>query len=190
MASAATFLFWTGFCMFRLIAIVQSRYMSPELMLKINLTGCIASSAILFFSFNISLSFVGIFLFGSSLGNRKGKFFRPVFHIMLFLIWILANTFATAFSYAQTFVNVSGALASKFVIGAAVGWMTLPFLAGSLFDRYHRIVPLITLSAAVLNSILIFIIKIRGESRKSAGIWENFESLRIKSLKFSSVWFY
>ena len=69
MASFATFLFWLGFCMFRCIAIIQSRYMSAKTMLWINLTGCVGASATLLFSYDITLSFLAIFVFGASLGK-------------------------------------------------------------------------------------------------------------------------
>lgn len=80
---------------------------------------------------------------------------------------ILANTFPTAFSFAQTLVNVSGALASKFVVGAAVGWMTLPSLAGVLFAEHHRIIPQITLSASIINSVIMLTVQYRGEKHKN-----------------------
>ena len=80
----------------------------------------------------------------------------------------LANTFPTAFSFAQTLVNVSGALASKFVVGAAVGWMTLPSVVGAVFDRYHRIVPMITLCASVINSLIMLTVQYRGEKHKKS----------------------
>ena len=46
----------------------------------------------------------------------------------------IATCFATAISLAETKVAVTGAVTSKFVFGAAIGWMTLPFLTGYLFD--------------------------------------------------------
>ena len=70
MASWATFLFWLGFCLFRLFAIVQARYMKARTMLWINLTGCVAASVALLFSYDITLSFIAIFIFGSSLGEK------------------------------------------------------------------------------------------------------------------------
>ena len=47
----------------------------------------------------------------------------------------IATCFASAISLAETKVAVTGAITSKFVFGAAVGWMTLPFLTGYLFDN-------------------------------------------------------
>ena len=47
----------------------------------------------------------------------------------------IATCFASAISLAETKVAVTGAITSKFVFGAAVGWMTLPFLTGYLFDK-------------------------------------------------------
>ena len=65
-------------------------------------------------------------------------------------------------------MNVSGALASKFVVGAAVGWMTLPSVVGALFDDFHRIVPLITLIASIINSVLMLTVQYRGEKHKKS----------------------
>ena len=88
-------------------------------------------------------------------------------------LYILASTFPTAFAVAHTLVNVSGSLASKFVVGAAFGWMTLPSIVGALFDRYHRIVPLVTLSASIINSLIMLTVQYRAKKHKKSAHSKN-----------------
>ena len=65
----ANFLFFLGFSGFRVIAVVQSRYMSARTMLWLNITGCIAASTILIFSYDITISFIAIFMLGASMSK-------------------------------------------------------------------------------------------------------------------------
>ena len=143
--------FWICFCLFRTLAIFISRLASPRVILtepsliilevqkyepkpleypdleyilireKCNLSACCASSIILWLSPNIYLTWFSVGLFAAG----------------------LSSTYPTAFSFAQKFVTISGKFASRFAIGGAIGWMTIPSIAGYFFERYCKSMPLI-----------------------------------------------
>ena len=54
-----------------------------------------------------------------------------------------------------------GALASKFVFGAAIGWMTLPFLTGALFSKSPLAMPLVLFCASVMNILIMATLEYR-----------------------------
>ena len=85
------------------------------------LSSCCASSIILWLSQNIYLTWFSVGLFAAG----------------------LSSTYPTAFSFAQKFVTISGKFASRFAIGGAIGWMTIPSIAGYFFERYCKSMPLI-----------------------------------------------
>ena len=101
---------------------------------------CIGSSLILFISNNLILSWISVGLFGAG----------------------LSSTYPTAFTFAQKFVKISGKFASRFAIGGAIGWMTIPSLAGFFFEKYCNSMPLIVLIAFLFNVLLLLIMNIQG----------------------------
>ena len=56
---------------------------------------------------------------------------------------------------------IKGALASKFVFGAAIGWMTLPFLTGALFSKSPLAMPLVLFCASVMNILIMATLEYR-----------------------------
>ena len=56
---------------------------------------------------------------------------------------------------------MKGALASKFVFGAAIGWMTLPFLTGALFSKSPLAMPLVLFGASVMNILIMTTLEYR-----------------------------
>jgi hypothetical protein len=64
-------MFWLGFTLFRLIAIVQSRFMKPGTMLWMNLAGCIVTSAGLIFVKAIEPCLILTFFYGASMGKAE-----------------------------------------------------------------------------------------------------------------------
>jgi len=63
-------MFWLGFTLFRLIAIVQSRFMKPATMLWMNLAGCVVTSAGLIFVKAIEPCLILTFFYGASMGKQ------------------------------------------------------------------------------------------------------------------------
>jgi len=113
--------FWLCFCLFRLLATFISRILSPRLMITANLSACIIASILLYIAVHPALVWMSVGLFGAG----------------------LASTYPTTFSYAQKFVKITGKFASRFAIGGAIGWMTIPTITLYFFERYCRSMPLI-----------------------------------------------
>ena len=108
---------------------------------KINLSVCIASSLVMFLSSNLILTWISIGMFGAG----------------------LSSTYPTAFTFAQKFVKISGKFASRFAIGGAIGWMTIPSIAGFFFEKYCKSMPLIVLISFILNVLILIIMNIQGQ---------------------------
>ena len=119
---------------------VISRVLSPRLMITANLSVCIISSVLLYIAAHPALIWVSVGLFGAG----------------------LASTYPTTFSYAQKFVKITGKFASRFAIGGAIGWMTIPTITGYFFERYCKSMPLIVLISLLVNVLLLIVMNIRG----------------------------
>ena len=57
--------------------------------------------------------------------------------------------------------HITGALASKFVFSAAIGWMTLTFLTGALFSKSILAMPLVLFGASVMNILIMTTLEYR-----------------------------
>ena len=112
LSTFVNFLFWFGFCLFRFGGAIATRYVSARQILWANVIGLTLTSLTMVLSSSPLVLTLMSFSFGA----------------------FIATCFASAISLAETKVAVTGAITSKFVFGAAIGWMTLPFLTGYLFD--------------------------------------------------------
>ncbi len=60
-------------------------------------------------------------------------------------------------------MDLDGAMASKFVVGSAIGWMTLPSLCIAVMDKFSRILPTLTFVSAILSSVIMLFTQRMGE---------------------------
>ena len=134
--------FWICFCLFRLLATFITRILSPRLMITANLTACITASILLYIAVHPVLVWISVGLFGAG----------------------LASTYPTTFSYAQKFVTITGKFASRFAIGGAIGWMTVPTITLYFFERHCRSMPLIVLISLLFNVCLMIMMNLKGKS--------------------------
>ena len=107
-----TSVFWLFFTIFRFLSAVQARYMQPKTMLWTSLIGCTVSTVIMTVTTNSTVIYIAVAIFGGS----------------------MSNCFATGFLYAQSFLEVSGKLASIFIFGGAMGWAGMPTVAGFVLE--------------------------------------------------------
>jgi len=156
--------FWICFCLFRTLAIFISRLASPRVILTCNLSACCASSIILWLSPNIYLTWFSVGLFAAG----------------------LSSTYPTAFSFAQKFVTISGKFASRFAIGGAIGWMTIPSIAGYFFERYCKSMPLIVFISMSINVCLLLLMNYQGRQITRVKNQNDPEKTELKSDKNES----
>ena len=111
-ATTLTSIFWLSFTIFRFLSVIQSRFLSPKVMLWMSLVGCASTMLAMSFTGNITVVYCCVAIFGAS----------------------MSNCFATGFLYAQHFCEVTGKLASIFVFGGALGWSCIPALTGFIIE--------------------------------------------------------
>ena len=75
----------------------------------------------------------------------------------------MSNCFATGFLYAEGFTQVTGRLASTFILGGALGWAVVPSFAGWLLENDPKLLPLVVATTVALNGIIMFVIDKRGK---------------------------
>ena len=80
----------------------------------------------------------------------------------------MSNCFATGFLYAEGFTQVTGRLASTFILGGALGWAVVPSFAGWVLESDPRLLPLVVAATVTLNGIIMYIIDLRGKQFQEA----------------------
>src|SRR3990172_1294652 len=106
--------FWGGLVVGRLIAIPLSRRMSPRTMLQLDLVSAIGFIAVIGFLPDWPPAlWIGTIGFGLA----------------------IASVFATCINYAQQRIPLPSQVMAVFMVGGSLGSMTLPWVAGQLFDR-------------------------------------------------------
>ncbi len=112
-AAYLTSIFWGAFTLGRVISIpVATRY-QPKLILKADLLGSLLSVSMMLI---FPKSMVAIWVGSAGLGLS------------------VASMFPTIISLAERYVEISGKITSRFVIGSALGGMLPPWIVGQLFD--------------------------------------------------------
>lgn len=107
-----TFVFWALIALGRLSAIPLSLVLSGIQMLLINLIGCIiAPIVILIFPNSMPVLWAAIGFYG----------------------FFMASSFPTAFVVAESMINISGSIASLFVVGSGLGEIIIPTIVSELF---------------------------------------------------------
>ena len=133
----ATSLFYGVFGFARLVGIPLSAIFSPRNMIISDLVLMLVSSLLMSFAVHLhhAVGWVSIALLGFAIG--------PIF--------------ATAILWASRYILVTGTVTSVFLIGSSLGSMSIPALAGFLFEVLgHMCIPYVALGC----SISIFVIYI------------------------------
>lgn len=106
-------LFWGSLALGRLLAIFVSMYVSPRIMLLVDIAGCLASIIAMFlFRFQRLSLWIGTATFGLC----------------------LSNIFPTSVSMAESYFRLTGTITCFFVVCSGLGEMAIPLLVGKLFD--------------------------------------------------------
>eukprot|EP00823_Brevimastigomonas_motovehiculus_P002634 TRINITY_DN158_c0_g1_i2.p1 TRINITY_DN158_c0_g1~~TRINITY_DN158_c0_g1_i2.p1 ORF type:complete len:604 (+),score=178.37 TRINITY_DN158_c0_g1_i2:46-1857(+) len=106
--------FWGTFALGRLVAVPISIYLSPPLMMLIDLLGCMISLILLWvYPHDMSIFWLGTILLGLS----------------------MASVYPNAMNMCQTYIEVTGYAVTSFIFGSSVGQMLMPLVIGLLFER-------------------------------------------------------
>ena len=127
--------FWGGLVVGRLIAIPLSRRMSPRTMLQLDLVSAIGFIAVIGFLPDWPPAlWIGTIGFGLA----------------------IASVFATCINYAQQRIPLPSQVMAVFMVGGSLGSMTLPWLAGQLFDRQGPETLIWLVGGAIVAALALF----------------------------------
>jgi FHS family Na+ dependent glucose MFS transporter 1 len=139
-AGYLTSVFWGTFTLGRLIGIPAAAVFRPRAILLVDLIGCIASMAVILIWQDQALAvWAGAAGFG------------------LFM----ATIFATMFLWAERRLDMTGSTARWFFVGASLGSMTLPWLAGQLFGRVGPGSAMATVFVTMVVNLVVFFVLMR-----------------------------
>ena len=135
-----TAVYWGALAAGRFFAIFLSMRMTPKTVLWLDLIGCVLSSAlILVWNASPVALWLGSAIFGFS----------------------MASIFPTVLSLAESFMPISGKVASVFIIGASMGELSLPALVGNVIESHGpqsfpwAIVVFSVISLGMLQAVLV-----------------------------------
>jgi len=127
--------FWGGLVIGRLIAIPLSLRLPPRVMLQVDLLGAAAFLALIEFVPNWPPAlWIGTIGFGMA----------------------IASMFATCINYAEERMPITSQVMAMFLVGASLGSMTLPWVAGQLFDRRGPETLIWVVGGAILAGLALF----------------------------------
>lgn len=127
--------FWGSFTLGRLISIPLAARMRPRTILLLDLTGAVASLAvILLWPASTLALWVGVIGFGLA----------------------LASIFPTMLIWAGRRIRLTGAVTGLFFVGGSTGGMIFPWLTGQFFDRFGPSAAIWTVQGVVVAVLVIF----------------------------------
>jgi MFS transporter, FHS family, Na+ dependent glucose transporter 1 len=129
-AAYLTSLFWGALTLGRLIGIPVAARLEPHALLAACLVGCVSSIAVILFLPAVTAA-IWVGAFGA------GLFMGPMFPTML--------------AYAEQRMTITGKMTGWFLVGSALGGMSMPWLVGQLFET---IGPYITIVIAFVDMAL------------------------------------
>jgi FHS family Na+ dependent glucose MFS transporter 1 len=132
-----TFMFWLFFACGRLLAIPLSLYMSPKLMMTIDLAGSLCS-----------VIFIWVF----------ASHYTGILVSLCFYGLFMASTFPTAITLLQTIVPVTGHMTTAFVIGASTGCMVIPLIVSNSFAATNYMSLIYAQFASTVGGIILMMI--------------------------------
>lgn len=154
-------LFWGALALGRLLAIFVSLYVSPRVMLLVDVIGCLVSIILMFiFRFHTLSLWIGTTTFGLC----------------------LSNIFPTSVSMAESYFRLTGTITCFFVVCSGLGEMTIPLVIGKLFDVIGPVSFLIISCVLCIISVGIYlavIINGRGIAQKQLGLQSQDTSLNM-----------
>jgi len=136
-AAYLTSLFWGALMVGRLISVPLARWVPPRGMLAGALVGCLFSSALLL-----------------SRPDSMPVLYAGTAAMGLFM----AVIFPTLLSFAERRMTISGRVTSWFFIGATLGAMSLPWLAGQVLDRVSPLAFLGLVAAILVAEMVVFLL--------------------------------
>lgn len=146
-AAYLTSAYWGALTLGRLLAIPIAARFRPRAILVANLTGCLASLAILLgWSDSLAATWVGTFGVGLS----------------------LASMFPTTFSLAERRMAITGRVAAWFFVGISTGAMSVPWLIGQFFEAAGPRIMLWILTLDLLIAVGILAILTSTKARFTA----------------------
>jgi len=127
--------FWGGLVVGRLIAIPLSTRLSPRAMLQLDLVSAAGFLAVIGFLPDWSPAlWIGTIGFGMA----------------------IASVFATCINFAQQRMPLPSQVMAVFMVGGSLGSMTLPWLAGQLFDRRGPETLIWLVGGAIVAALALF----------------------------------
>ncbi len=139
-AAYLTSVFWGSLTLGRLFSIPIATRVGPRAVLLADLFGCLASIAlILVLPHSVAAIWVGTF--GAGL--------------------FMASMFPTMLTYAERRLAISGQITGLFLVAAAAGGMTFPWLVGQLFTDVGPRIAILMAFAAILAATIVFIAVLR-----------------------------
>ena len=131
-----TTIFWLTFAFGRLIAIPISLYVSPKVMITVDLIGT-------------TIATIFIWVYSSSLWGLGV--------CLVFYGLFMASTFPTAITLLQTIMPVTGKMTTVFVVGASLGEMLVPLLVSHNFPATNYMSLVYVQFASVIAGTLVMI---------------------------------
>lgn len=127
--------FWGGLVLGRLVAIPLSTRLTPRAMLQLDLLGALGALVLIELLPDWSPAlWIGTAVFGMA----------------------IASMFASCINYAEERMPITSQGVAIFVVGAGVGSMTLPWVAGQLFERQGPETLIWLVGVAIVAGIALF----------------------------------
>jgi len=137
-AALLTSVFYGALMLGRLFAIPLAARVRPRVILCVDLTGCLCGLGLLL-SGASALVWPGAFVVGLS----------------------MASIFPTTMAFAGRHMQITGRVTGRFLVGASIGSMLLPWLTGQLFEALGPIAVMLVVACALLGALFVFAAMLR-----------------------------